>query len=136
MFKNRLSKLIKERKITQTELARALGVHRQNVYQWTAGKTKPRPDEFKRVAQYFGVTVDYLLKDDEDTDNAIFGNGNIVASNSSNISSSVNAIELTPQEQELLRMFRKLSVREQTEALAEFYKKEEDKGSASDTTCR
>ncbi|MFA5597226.1 MAG: LexA family transcriptional regulator [Pusillimonas sp.] len=64
MFKDVLLNLLKTKKISQSELARALDLHRQNIYQWTAGKTKPKQSDLVKLASYFNVSVDYLLKDD------------------------------------------------------------------------
>lgn len=111
MFVKTLSELLKEKKITQAELARELGVHRQNIYQWLTGKTLPRPELIVKIASYFNVTVDYLLQD-ETSSGEILGEGNV----------ATNA--LTPQEQELVRLFRNLPVKDQTHFLAELYKKE------------
>ncbi len=122
MFKNRLSKLIKERKMTQTELAKALGTHRQNVYQWVAGKTRPRPQDFKKLAQYFGVTVDYLLSETEEDEMVIINTGNLAAHNS-----KISVGEtLSPQETEVIRIYRSLSPKEQARFLLDLYKKEEE----------
>ncbi len=61
MFPEILSKLLKEKRISQSELASDLNTHRQNVYQWVSGKTVPRNEMLMRLASYFEVSVDYLL---------------------------------------------------------------------------
>lgn len=64
MFSKVLATLLKERNISQSELATALGTHRQNVYQWVAGKTTPRPNLLNKIAVYFNVSVGYLLDEE------------------------------------------------------------------------
>ena len=61
MFSEILSKLLKEKRISQSDLASDLNTHRQNVYQWVSGKTVPRNEMLIKLASYFRVSVDYLL---------------------------------------------------------------------------
>ena len=61
MFSKILTELIKESRISQSELASELNTHRQNVYQWVSGKTIPRNDMLLKIADYFKVSIDYLL---------------------------------------------------------------------------
>ena len=61
MFSGTLLKLMKESRISQSELASELQTHRQNVYQWVSGKTVPRNDMLLKIADYFKVSTDYLL---------------------------------------------------------------------------
>lgn len=51
-------------KITLAELERAVGIGNGVVSTWDKGR--PRVDKIKAVADYFGVTVDWLL-DSHDT---------------------------------------------------------------------
>ena len=43
-----------------------MGVSDAAVYQWESGVFTPRPDKLVKLANYFGVTVDELLKPDAD----------------------------------------------------------------------
>ncbi len=61
MFSSTLLKLMKESRISQSELASELQTHRQNVYQWVSGKTVQRNDMLLKIADYFKVSTDYLL---------------------------------------------------------------------------
>ena len=61
MFSSTLLKLMKESRISQSELASELQTHRQNVYQWVSGKTVPRNDMLIKLADFFKVSVDHLL---------------------------------------------------------------------------
>jgi transcriptional regulator with XRE-family HTH domain len=50
---------------TQSEVAEHMGVDRVAVYQWESGITTPRASRLLRLAQFYGCTIDQLLKPDE-----------------------------------------------------------------------
>lgn len=58
-----------KRGITQAEFARDLGVSQQAVGGWEVNRSEPSFDTLKRIANYFGVTTDYLL--DKEKQNVI-----------------------------------------------------------------
>ncbi len=61
--------LRKGRGLSQEQLADVLGVSRQAVSKWEAEQSMPDIDKIVAVADFFGVTTDYLLyKDAEITD--------------------------------------------------------------------
>jgi SOS-response transcriptional repressor LexA len=45
----------------QSELARFVGVTPQAVQQWIAGETSPRGNNLRKVAEFLGATLEYLL---------------------------------------------------------------------------
>ncbi len=53
--------LRKERKVTQADIARLLGITQQAVGKWEAGKSTPDPTDLLRIAEYFDTSVDMLL---------------------------------------------------------------------------
>lgn len=57
--------LCKKRGITVTALERELGFGNSTITKWK--KSSPSVDNLKRLADYFGVTVDYFLSDTDDT---------------------------------------------------------------------
>ena len=61
MFADRLSELMKERRVTQEMLADVLGITRQTVALYSKGTTKPDSDGISAIARHFGVTSDWLL---------------------------------------------------------------------------
>lgn len=61
MFKDNLKKLRKENKVTQVELATHLGFYHSAVVKWESGQCEPSFDTLIKIAQYFNVSVDYLL---------------------------------------------------------------------------
>lgn len=62
----RFEEACKARGTTPTAVMLALGMSRSNVTKWRRGETKPKLDALEKIAEYLGVTVDYLTgKDDQ-----------------------------------------------------------------------
>jgi len=53
--------------LSQEEFAQKLGVSRQAVSKWELGESLPDIENVVRMAETFGVTTDYLLKDGTDS---------------------------------------------------------------------
>lgn len=72
IFPSRLRSLMDEKKVTQAELAKICGVQRQSVAQWREGNTRPEILSLGKIAEFFGVSSDYLigLTDNKTTDKA------------------------------------------------------------------
>ncbi len=67
-FEEKLIKLRKERGISQEELADNLSVSRQAVSRWELGTTLPDAPNLLALSDLFGVSIDYLLHDDFESD--------------------------------------------------------------------
>ncbi len=65
---DKLSKLRKENNYTQEQLADVLGVSRQAISKWESNITYPEIDKLIRMSELFNCSLDYLLKDAEETD--------------------------------------------------------------------
>lgn len=63
-FDNKLKKLRKENGLSQEDLANQLGVSRQSVSKWENGQGFPETDKIIMMSSLFGVSIDYLLKED------------------------------------------------------------------------
>lgn len=61
MFAARLREKREELGISQKDLAKQLNVSSSTVGMWERGKRNPDNDTLPKIANYFGVTVDYLL---------------------------------------------------------------------------
>ena len=61
-FQERLYSLRKCRGISQEELANVVGVSRQAVQKWEAGSSTPDIQNLSALADYFGVSLDYLVR--------------------------------------------------------------------------
>ena len=57
----RLKELRKENRLTTTELGKAVGVANQTITNYERGYRNPDPEMLIKFADFFGVTVDYLL---------------------------------------------------------------------------
>ena len=60
MILENIKQLCRDRKTNITRLEQEVGVGLGTIYKW--GKVSPSVDNLKRVADYFGVTVDDLIK--------------------------------------------------------------------------
>ena len=58
---NRLKELRKEKKLTQEELAGEIGVTEKTISRWENEEVQIKPDKTQELADYFGVSVGYLL---------------------------------------------------------------------------
>lgn len=66
---NKLSQLRRENNYTQEQLADVLGVSRQAISKWESDITYPETDRLIRMSEVFHCSLDYLLKDEVETDN-------------------------------------------------------------------
>lgn len=57
---NRIKELRKKKKLTQKELAKELGITQTVVGKYEHGDISPRPDKWQKMADFFGVSIDYL----------------------------------------------------------------------------
>lgn len=58
---NKIREYRKQRKWTQDELAKRIGVERSAVAKWESGKSQPQAARFVALAEVFGCSVDELL---------------------------------------------------------------------------
>ena len=65
IFADKLIALRKKAGLSQEELAEQLGVTRQSVSKWEGAQSVPDIDKILQMSRLFGVTTDYLLKDDQ-----------------------------------------------------------------------
>ncbi len=63
MFCDKLLQLRREKGFSQEQLADLLNVSRQSVSKWEAGGTMPELEKIVAISDIFGVSVDYLVRD-------------------------------------------------------------------------
>lgn len=62
---NRIRELRQQKKLSQEELARRLGVDRSSVARWEIGSNLPRAEKLMMLAKLLGCSVDELLASDK-----------------------------------------------------------------------
>lgn len=70
-FGIKLQILRKDKRLSQEALAEQLGVSRQAVSKWERGEGYPEMDTIIMISNLFGVTLDYLMKDNDDEEISI-----------------------------------------------------------------
>ena len=65
MFSDILNRLLAEKKINALMLAKRIGVPKSIVYEWKNGEREPSVDSMVRVADFFGVSLEYLTGREE-----------------------------------------------------------------------
>ena len=68
IFADKLIKLRKSMGISQEELSDKMNVSRQAVSKWESAQSIPDLDKILKLSTLFGVSTDYLLKDDLETE--------------------------------------------------------------------
>lgn len=59
-------RITKKSRLSQQALADQIGVFRNTISNWETGYSQISLENAKKVAEYFGVTIDYLLGSESD----------------------------------------------------------------------
>lgn len=128
---NRIFALLKEQHKTQTDMANVIGVRQATISAWKAQNTNPSAELIAPIAEYFGVSCDYLCTGadykpvSQNVNQGIFGNGNngnVVAIGDG------NATTVSEFECELLRVYNSIDPRRKNALLAYAYQLENQDG--------
>ena len=60
-FKQRLKELRTEKGVTQIQIAKIVNMSKMAISHWEKGNSEPSIEQLKILANYFEVTVDYLI---------------------------------------------------------------------------
>ena len=63
---NRLKELRKEKKLTQKELAKEIGISKRTLAYWENGESQIKPEKAEKLANFFGVSIAHLLGYEDD----------------------------------------------------------------------
>ena len=63
MFSDNIVRMRKEKGLTQVGFAKSLHVTQSAVSHWESGRSVPDAIQMRRIAEFFGVTVDDLMMD-------------------------------------------------------------------------
>lgn len=115
MFWERFSKLCNENGISANAVCSKLGLSTATATHWKNG-TMPKGDVLSKIADFFSISVDYLLgrtisATEINSNNTISGNNNIIG-NGNTVSNG-----FTEQQKALIDMFNKMDVVQQARLL-------------------
>lgn len=114
---DRIFDLLSKKSKSQTDIARLLNVRPTTVSEWKKGKYTPTVEHCVTLAEYFGVSLDYLITGREPRGapvQQIIGNNN---SNNTAIAGDTAGAVLTEYERELLKVAGAFDMRRKTELL-------------------
>ncbi len=74
----KVSKLRRENNYTQEQLAEILGVSRQAISKWESDTAYPETDKLIHISRLFSCSLDYLLKDELETDEQSQADGAVI----------------------------------------------------------
>ena len=84
-------KLLKDHHLTAYRVAKDIGFSPVVFSDWKSGKSKPKYDKLQKIADYFKVSVDYLLGNEPSTSpSSISGTSIIITRNGSQTAYSVS----------------------------------------------
>ena len=66
-----LKTLLKQRRMTLKEVSKQTGVPSSTLSEWLNNRSPKNPDQTRKVAQYLGVSLHYLLFGEEDSQEPI-----------------------------------------------------------------
>lgn len=130
----RVFNLLFESRRTQKDLADFCGVNERNVGSWKARGSDPPAKLICKIAEFFGVSVVWLLTG-EDREQASFVNNGSVAGNLGPNSGSVYVVNggervLSDECAELVRVYESLGIRDRIRLLDAAFKIADDSASA------
>ena len=129
MFYTTFEKLCHERRIAPSSVARKLGMSSSAPGRWKCGSSPDLPTA-EKLADFFGVTIDYLVKGGADNNGTVkASNGSIVVNGNNNTSTaeaSRSTGQLTEMESEMLRIFRMMDMRHKSATMSNFYEIEDE----------
>jgi transcriptional regulator with XRE-family HTH domain len=67
----KIKALRKEKKWSQDDLSKAIGVHSKHISRYENNKVTPSPETLRKMADVFDVSTDYLLQDNVPRDEKI-----------------------------------------------------------------
>ena len=50
-----------DKQLKDSDVAKATGITKSTFSDWKTGRSKPKQDKLQKIADFFGVTLDYLM---------------------------------------------------------------------------
>ena len=121
-FYDRVNELCRERGISITALALALGFSKGTPSNWKTMTKPPRAENVKKVAEYFGVTVASLMGDSVVNVHSVHNNNGIIGNTHAPVTiNGAPELALGEIEQEILSICGKLDMKRKNALLAKAY---------------
>ena len=60
-------KLRDKRRVRDADVSKATGISKSTFSDWKSGRSNPKNEKLKKIADYFGVTIKYLMTGKEDS---------------------------------------------------------------------
>lgn len=58
---NKFAELLEKNNVTAYQVAKATGLATATLTEWKKGTYTPKADKLKKIADYFGVSIEYFL---------------------------------------------------------------------------
>ena len=68
MYYENFDYLCKVRGVKPSQVSKATGVHTATLTSWKQGKYTPKPEKLQPIADYFGVSLNYLMTGKEEAE--------------------------------------------------------------------
>ncbi len=129
MFYKQVLALCMERGISPTKLALDIGLSTSTPNGWKKGSV-PQPSTLKKIADYFGVNIEYLTEGKPQNTAANVSHSAVVQGNHATTlivkNGGIIERELSDQAAELLKIYETLDVRRQTLLLSRAFELDEE----------
>ena len=117
----RMFALLSERRVSQKQFASSVGINPRNVSSWQTRGTDPPANVICKIAEFFGVSVEWLLSGEEHPHSSYVNNGSV----SGNLGPHTGTIivrnggerVLSEECSELVRVYESLDVRQRIQLL-------------------
>lgn len=63
----RFEELLRNKNVTAYRVSKETGIPASTFTDWKTGKSKPKVDKLKKIADYFNVTIEYFLAESDGT---------------------------------------------------------------------
>jgi len=103
MLGKKIQQLRKDNGLSQEELASKLTISRQAISKWELGESMPDTENIIQLSKLFGVTTDYLLKDDYENNTAYITEDQLSDSTSSINNNEECLVEKTSKHSNLFK---------------------------------
>lgn len=62
---SKFANLLQKNKVTAYRVAKETNIPTSTLSDWKTGRSKPKIDKLQRIANYFGIPVNYFLEEDK-----------------------------------------------------------------------